>query len=252
MRPEPLRVLLVDDEPLARRALRADCARMDDVEVVGEAEDGERALSAIERLRPDLVLLDVQMPGLDGFEVLAQLEPKDRPAVVFVTAFDAYALRAFEVHAVDYLTKPFDFSRLCEAIARARERVATRSAAVDALLDDTPSRRADRFVVRHAGRLRTIEAADVEWIEARDNYVQLHHADGPFLLRHTLAALERSLANVGFVRVHRSALVRISAVLDWRRTEAGDFAIRLRSGALVTMSRSHRDAFEAAMTRVIR
>ena len=247
MRPEQLRVLLVDDEPLARRALRADCARMDDVEVVGEAEDGERALLAIERLRPDLVLLDVQMPGLDGFEVLAQLEPKDRPAVVFVTAFDAYALRAFEVHAVDYLTKPFDFARLCEAIARARERVAVRTAAVDALLDDTPSRRADRFVVRHAGRLRSVAVDDVEWIEARDNYVQLHHADGVFLLRHTLAALERSLANAGFVRVHRSALVRTAAVVDWKRTESGDLTVRMRSGAEVAMSRSHREAFEAAM-----
>ena len=247
MRPERLRVLLVDDEPLARRALRADCARMDDVEVVGEAEDGERALLAIERLRPDLVLLDVQMPGLDGFEVLAQLEPVDRPAVVFVTAFDAYALRAFEVHAVDYLTKPFDFARLCEAIARARERVAARTAAVDALLDDTPSRRADRFVVRHAGRLRSVAVDEVEWIEARDNYVQLHHADGVFLLRHTLAALERSLANAGFVRVHRSALVRTAAVVDWKRTESGDLTVRMRSGAEVAMSRSHREAFEAAM-----
>lgn len=247
MRPERLRVLLVDDEPLARRALRADCARMDDVEVVGEAQDGERALSAIERLRPDLALLDVQMPGLDGFEVLAQLEPVDRPAVVFVTAFDAYALRAFEVHAVDYLTKPFDFARLCEAIARARERVAARSAAVDALLDDTPSRRADRFVVRHAGRLRSVAVDEVEWIEARDNYVQLHHADGVFLLRHTLAALERSLANAGFVRVHRSALVRTAAVVDWKRTESGDFTVRMRSGAEVAMSRSHREAFERAM-----
>lgn len=247
MRPERLRVLLVDDEPLARRALRADCARMDDVEVVGEAEDGERALLAIERLRPDLVLLDVQMPGLDGFEVLAQLEPVDRPAVVFVTAFDAYALRAFEVHAVDYMTKPFDFARLCEAIARARERVAARTAAVDALLDDTPSRRADRFVVRHAGRLRSVAVDEVEWIEARDNYVQLHHADGVFLLRHTLAALERSLANAGFVRVHRSALVRTAAVVDWKRTESGDLTVRMRSGAEVAMSRSHREAFEAAM-----
>lgn len=252
MRPERLRVLLVDDEPLARRALLADCARMADVVVVGEAEDGERALSAIERLRPDLVLLDVQMPGLDGFEVLAQLEPRDRPAVVFVTAFDAYALRAFEVHAVDYLTKPFDFARLCEAIGRARERVDARSTAIDALIENTPSRRADRFVVRHAGRLRSVAVDDIEWIEARDNYVQLHHADGPFLLRHTLTALEHSLASAGFVRVHRSAVVRTSAVVDWKRTEAGDFAIRLRSGALVAMSRSHRDAFEAAMTRVIR
>jgi len=247
MPPEPLRVLLVDDEPLARRALRADCARLDDVEVVGEAEDGERAVLAIETLRPDLVLLDVQMPSLDGFEVLAQLAPEARPAVVFVTAFDAYALRAFDVHAVDYLTKPFDFARLREAIARARHRLATSATGRDALLDDTPPRRVDRFVVRHAGRMRTVEVEEIEWIEARDNYVQLHGEGGPFLLRHTLGALERSLANAGFVRVHRSALVRIAAVVDWKRTESSDFVVRMRSGAEVAMSRGHREAFEGAM-----
>ncbi len=250
MPPEPkLRVLVVDDEPLVRSGIVADCAAIGGVDVVGEAQDGGTAVQQIERLRPELVLLDVQMPGIDGFEVLAQFDAAERPAVVFVTAHDRYALRAFEVHAVDYLLKPFDRDRLRTALARAAERLRTPQAgqAVDGMLDAVVPRRLDRFVVRHGGRLRTVAIADVEWIEARGNYVHLHTPDGPFLLRHTLAALEEALVPAGFLRVHRSALVALAAVRDWQRDDAGDYEVRMSSGTKVTMSRSHREAFERAM-----
>lgn len=248
MPPEPLRILLVDDEPLVRRGLREYLATAADTEVVGEAGDGFAAVQQIEALAPQLVFLDVQMPGLDGFEVLQQLEPGKRPAVVFVTAHEQYALRAFEVHAVDYLCKPFDEARFHAALARARQRLASDHAGVTALLDDERRRRrTDRFIVKHAGRLRIVPAGEIEWIEARGNYVHLHHADGPFLLRETMVALQQALPPATFVRVHRSAIVALRAVADHRRLQSGDFEIRLHSGATVPMSRSHRAAFLQAL-----
>lgn len=254
MRPEPVRTLLVDDEPLVRRGLCEYLAACDGVEVVGEAGDGIAAVQQIEELRPDLVFLDVQMPGLDGFEVLAQIEPERRPVVVFVTAFDQYALRAFEAHAIDYLLKPFDEDRFRTAMERARTWLAKaqgqRATGVSALLDEVGRvRRADRFVVKHAGRLRLVPADEVEWIEARGNYVHLHHTEGPFLLRETLAALQESLDPARFVRVHRSAIVAMPAVRDLERLPAGDHELRLRSGARVVLSRGYRAEFERALGR---
>lgn len=252
MPPEALRVLLVDDEPLARQGLRDHLAAHGDVEVVGEAGDGLAAVAQIEALRPDVVFLDVQMPGADGFEVLRLVEAEVRPVVVFVTAYEQYALRAFEAHAVDYLLKPFDGARFAAALQRARAWLSVEGrggAGVEAVLEAVARRRRERFVVRHAGRLRIVPAAEVEWIEARGNYVHLHHGDGPFLLRETMTALQEALDPARFLRVHRSALVAVAAVVAYERRPSGDYELKMRSGALVPLGRAHVAEFEAAVGR---
>ena len=247
MPPDPVRVLLVDDEPLVRAGLRASLVDRPEVVVVGEAGDGLAALDAIETLRPELVFLDVQMPGLDGFDVLAGVAPERLPAVVFVTAYEQYALRAFDAHAIDYLLKPFDEPRLLAALARACTWLERGGAAgTRALLDDVVATRGrDRFVVKHGGRLRLVHGRDVAWVEARGNYVHLHTAEGEFLLRETLSALERTLPAERFVRVHRSAIVAMPEVRSLRRTPAGDGELELACGRKVPLGRSFREAFLA-------
>ncbi len=249
--PPELRVLLVDDEPRVRAGLRSTLAAQPDLVVVGEAGDGIAAVDAIERLRPELVFLDVQMPGLDGFGVLASVDVEHRPAVVFVTAFEQYALKAFDAHAIDYLLKPFDDDRLLAAVARARTWLA-RSATqpVDALLADVHKARGrDRFVVKHAGALRLVHAQDLVWLEARGNYVHLHTSDGTFLMRETLAAMVETLPPERFVRVHRSAVVALAAVQSVRKRPAGEAELELAGGARVPLGRSYRDHFFAVWTR---
>lgn len=221
------------------------------IEVVGEAGDGFAAIEAIERLRPDLVFLDVQMPGCDGFEVLSQLDAENRPAVVFVTAYEQYALRAFDAHAIDYLLKPFDDARLLDALARVRTWLDRHPPEpqqnIPEMLDAVASgRRRRRFVVKHGGRLRMVPAAEVEWLEARGNYVHLHHPDGPFLIRETLTSLVDTLDPERFLRVHRSAIVALPEVLEVARRPGGDQELCLRSGARVSLGRSYRSAFSAA------
>ncbi len=245
-----LRVLLVDDEPLVRAGLRDVLATQPDVLVVGEAGDGLTAVAAIETLQPNLVFLDVQMPGLDGFGVLAALDSEPRPEVVFVTAFEQYALRAFDAHAIDYLLKPFDDLRLLAALARARTwlaRTNARDDRVPALLADVAKARGrDRFVVKHAGRLQLVHAHAIHWVEARGNYVHLHTADGAFLLRETLTALADVLPRERFLRVHRSAIVALPEVTAMRRLPAGDHELLLRSEERVPLGRSFREAFAAS------
>lgn len=247
-----LRVLVVDDEPLSRDRLRGALAGEPGIVVVGECPDGPTAVAAIRRERPDLVLLDVQMPGLDGFEVIEAVGPAAMPPVIFVTAFDDFAVRAFEVHAVDYLLKPFDDDRLRAALARARahrEDAGSLAGRLRALLAERgqgpeaapAGGYARRLMVRRGATLRYVPLDEVEWIEAADNYVRLHGGGGTHLVRMTLRELETRLDPADFARIHRSAIVRLAAIREIRPWAGGDYLAVLRSGREVRISRTHRD-----------
>jgi two-component system LytT family response regulator len=245
----PLRALLVDDEPLVRRGIRAFLADEPGVVVAGECRDGLEAVDAIRALRPDLVFLDVQMPELDGLGVLDALETDERPpAIVFVTAYDAYALRAFEEHAVDYLLKPFDEERFRTALARARQRLTgPRPAPLDALLRElrpAPAY-AERLLVRAGGRMVPVVVAAIDWIEAADNYARLHVGGERLALRETIRSLEARLDPRRFARIHRSTIVNLDQVREVRPLPSGDCTLLLRDGTALTLSRGRREAFEA-------
>ncbi|HEX6536433.1 MAG TPA: LytTR family DNA-binding domain-containing protein [Gemmatimonadaceae bacterium] len=263
----PLRVLLVDDEPLVRRGLGAFLASERDVTVVGEARDGNEAVERIRSLRPDIVFLDVQMPERDGFGVLAELAPEERPSVVFVTAYDAYAVRAFDVHAVDYLVKPFDEERFRIALERVRARHAAargaargtaptgegaRPADLEALLRALRAAPAggvylERLLVKERDRTVVVPVDEVDWFEAADNYVRLHTRGGARLVRETIKTLDAALDPRRFARVHRSAIVRLAQVRSLEPLFHGDFAVVLRDGTRLTLGRTHRAEFEARL-----
>ncbi len=249
-----MRVLIVDDEPLARGKLKSLLAREPDVEIVGEAGDGRSALDAIAGLSPDLVFLDVQMPELDGFGVLAELPADARPAVVFVTAHDQFALKAFEVHALDYLLKPFDRERLVMALNRARQQLAAPTGQAElqnqlsALLAGMkpPARTTapDRIAVKTGGRILFVNTTEIDWVEAADNYVKLHLGKVEHLMRETLSSIEQRLGGAGFVRISRSVIVHPRTVRELQPLFHGDQAVILKDGTRLTLSRTHRDALD--------
>lgn len=226
-----MRVLIVDDETPARNKLRRMLGLFADVEVVGEAADGARALSLAAQLRPDAIFLDVQMPEVDGFDVAASL-PDDGPALVFVTAFDRYALQAFDTHASDYLLKPVEPERLERAIRRLRAspRLSLRPGA-----GAPPT----QLLIVDRGATHVVRCVDIEWLQAADNYVNVHLRGKSLLMRRTLESLLKDLAPA-FVRTHRSAAVALSCVEAVRPRGKGDAVVVLRSGAEVPCSRQHR------------
>jgi two-component system LytT family response regulator len=249
-----IRTLIADDEPLAREGLRSRLAMEADLEIVGEAADGLAAVDAIERQVPDLVFLDIQMPGIDGFEVLARVAPTHLPVVVFVTAFDRYALRAFEVHALDYLLKPVSAPRLAEALARVRKEVERDSPSergkLAALLDarergESPAAMPGhprRWAVKRGDRYVLLRADEIEWIEAAANYVKLYSKGAGYLMRGTLSALERQLDPARFARIHRSTIVNVDRVKEIKPEWHGDFEVVLAGGKVLRMSRNYRGA----------
>lgn len=248
----PIRVLIVDDEPLARGKLRALLAKETDIEIVGEVGDGRSAVNEVIEQKPDLVFLDVQMPELDGFEVLDALPKAQRPAIVFVTAYNQFALKAFDVHALDYLLKPFDRHRFQKSIQRARQLLATpgdqkelqyQLTTLLASMKPSPTG-PDRLAVKTGGRTLFINTAEVDWVEAADNYVKLHLGAKEILMRETMASIEQRLAGAGFVRISRSAIVHPRTVLELQPLFHGDQAVILKTGVQLTLSRTHRDAFE--------
>jgi len=247
-----LRVLVADDEAPARAKLRMFLAEAPGIDAVFEAGDGASALEVIRARAPDLVFLDVQMPGLDGFAVLESLPAGAVPHVVFVTAFDAYALKAFEVHAVDFLLKPFDAGRFERALARARERVGARRGAeerewlrrlVSELADRRPVRD-DRILVEAAGRSVLLAATAIDRIESDRNYASVHSAGRVYTLRITMDELERRLDPARFVRLNRSTIVNVERVVDLVPEGHGDALVRLSDGTRLRLSRRYRDRLE--------
>ena len=248
----PLAVLLVDDEPVIRRGLRRLLDQEPEVTVVGEAGNGREALELVERLDPDLLLLDVRMPELDGLEVARALGPMERPGIVFVTAYDRYAVEAFEHHAIDYLLKPFDDVRVRTALTRARARLTRPEAGglarMRRVLEQLRGPET-RFVVRVGRKVRLIETEEVEWIEAADNYVRLHVGDARHLVRESLRDLEQRLDAGRFVRIHRSAIVNLARVVELVAQPGGDFTVLLAGGARLRLSRRYRERFERSIGR---
>ncbi len=249
MKPDNIRVLVADDEPLARRGVRQLLAAHHDMVVVAESRNGPETVSALRRFSPDLLFLDVQMPDMDGFEVLRARGIDRVPAVVFVTAYDHFAVRAFEAHALDYLVKPLNVARFEESLTRVRERLRLARAADQAdrlrsLLEERDrreSRGLDRLVVSTPGGEVVIPIADIDWIEAEDYYARIHVGSKSHLLRESLASMEARLDPRRFARVHRSAIVQIDRVREIRTTLCGNEAV-LRDGARVPVSRRKHSA----------
>ena len=231
-----LSAVVADDEPLGRRGIVARLARTDRVRVVAECADGRETVEAVTRLSPDILFLDVRMPDLDGFGVVAALPKENRPHIVFVTAHDRHAVEAFRVRAVDYLVKPVDDERFAEALERAVE------AAGRAAGGPTPAALpAPAFPVRTRGGVRRVPHAEVDWIESQGDYACLHAGPRDFLVRETMASLERRLED-RFLRIHRSAIVNVERVRELRSCENGDFRVLLEGGAELRLSRTHREA----------
>jgi two-component system LytT family response regulator len=247
---DKIQCLIVDDEPLARAAIR-DCIAADpELDIVGEAADGAEALVLLERHEPHLIFLDVQMPEIGGFEVLQALEMKQlaAPFVIFVTAYDQYALRAFEAQALDYLLKPIDEKRFQKAVAVAKSRIATergwRTAEqlVQVLTKQGFLRRQGaRIAVKSKGSIVFVRLDEVQWIEAQGNYLRLHLADESYLLRETMNAFEAKLDPAHFIRIHRSTIVNIDCIKNLEPWSTGEYVVRMSSGKELTLTRSYRD-----------
>lgn len=245
-----MRVLIADDESPARDKLQRWLSEQIDIEVVARAEDGLQAAAAIEQLRPDVVYLDIQMPGLNGLEVAAQLEQDTAPLIVFVTAFDEHAVKAFDLNAVDYLLKPYDKDRLLRSLGRVRERLGnaeSRASAVTTARGQTNS--SERLLVPEGERLQLIDSTSIDWLEADDNYVRVHTANRVYLLRRTLQDLLSQLGEQRFARIHKSAAVNISAISSFTPLFKGDYEVSLRNGRALRLSRRYKDALFARMGR---
>jgi two-component system, LytTR family, response regulator len=244
-----MRALIVDDEPLARRGVALRLKRFRDVEIVGECADGSTAVEKILELSPDVVFLDVQMPGMDGFEVLRALPAENLPAVVFLTAYEQHALRAFEVHALDYLLKPVDDERFGAAVQRVRQIMDTGSRIQVAerllrLLEENSARYVSRFPVRIGTRIQVVLTDDIEWIAAAGDYAELHGRGSCHLLRETMNSLEQKLDPAQFLRIHRSRIVRVKCVRELRTIDNHEYLVKLSDGTEHRSSRSYSDRLD--------
>jgi two-component system, LytTR family, response regulator len=256
-----IRTLIVDDERLARGRLAQLLAAEPDMEVVGECASGREAVAAIRDQVPDLVFLDIQMPELDGFGVLQELRGGKVPAIVFVTAFDKFAVKAFEVHALDYLLKPFDKARFHVALEHARQQLTRQrgedlSGRLAALAEQVQAMKAgkageERIAVKHDGRLVLLRVADIDWVEAADNYVALHVGTETRLVRETMANMEARLPQGLFVRISRSAMVNTARVKELEPLFHGDYSLVLRDGTRLTLTRTHRESALRALGREV-
>ncbi len=246
-----IRTMVVDDEPVARERIVALLQQEQDIEVVGECADGHQAVNAIQAHHPDLVFLDVQMPAVDGFGVIQQVGADRMPPVVFVTAYDEYALRAFEVHAIDYLLKPFGRDRFQQTLQHAREHLERRRAGdlgkrLLALVQDLKPepQKLDRLVVKSGGRVFFLRTDEIDWIEAAGNYVRLHLAEDSHLFRETMNNMESRLDPNHFVRIHRSRIVNTDRIKELQPWFNGEYVVVLQNGARLTLSRGYREKLQ--------
>ncbi len=252
-----IRTLIVDDEPLARERLRKLLQAEPDIEIVGECADGKEAVALANAEQPDLIFLDIQMPELDGFGVVAGLEGEPLPAVIFVTAYDRFALKAFEVHALDYLLKPFDRERFQKALARARTLVQNRqtgdlSRRLSSLITDLKPRQEkyiDRLAVKTEGRVLFFKTEDIDWFEAADNYVSIHVGNEEHLHRETMSSLEGKLPPTRFLRISRSTIVNIERIKELQPMFHGDYVVILKNGTRLNLSRNYRDKLNQLLGR---
>jgi two-component system, LytTR family, response regulator len=233
-----IRALVVDDEPLARSSIVVLLRGDPEIEIVAECSSGIAALAEIRRSRPDLVFLDVQMPEIDGFDVLEMLGGDAPPAIVFVTAYDQYALRAFEAGALDYILKPFDNARFERALARAKKRVR---------LGKTQPRKIERLAIKSAGQVSFLKLSEIDWIEAADYYACLHVGSKGHLLRRSMAELEQELDQAVFCRIHRSTIVNLDRVRGLKLSEDGEYDVLLDNGTKLRMSRRYRKALQGRL-----
>jgi two-component system, LytTR family, response regulator len=249
-----IRALVVDDEPLARAMIREMLESDSEVEIVGECTNGREAVEAIKSSAPDIVFLDIQMPEVGGFEVLESLDPKASPYVIFVTAYDQYAVRAFEVHALDYLLKPFDRERFEVAWQRAKsqirlDRTSRRDQDIIALLEELKAgpRYLERLVIKNGGRVFFLHVQDVHCIEAEGNYVRVYDNQKGYLLRETISSLEEQLDPKQFLRIHRSAIVKIDRIKEMQPWFHGEYRIIMENGKQLALSRNYRSNLQEAV-----
>ena len=252
MNDRPIRLLVAEDEGPARRRMRSLLAAFPEVAIVAEAEHGGQAVELIEKLKPDLVLLDVQLPVASGFEVIDAIGASAMPPVIFVTAYDRYAIRAFEVHALDYLLKPVDPARLASALDRAKSKLKDSAAAnsqMDSVIDEVRRAAAlKRLPVRHAGRILFIDIADIDYVLADGNYVRVRARGSDYLLRDTLTAFEARLKPPGFLRIHRRALVQTDRIIELQPLFHGEYSVKLRDGSKLVSGRTYRESVRAAFS----
>lgn len=246
-----IRAMVVDDEAMARERVVSLLRQEQDIELIGECSDGQQAVNAINSQQPDLVFLDVQMPAVDGFRVIEQVGPEKMPAVVFVTAYDEYAVRAFEVHALDYLLKPFGRERFQQTLQHARTHVERRRAGdlgkrLMALVQDIKPepQKLDRLVVKSGGRVFFLRTEDIVWIEAAGNYVRLHLGEDSHLFRETMNGIEARLDPQRFVRIHRSRIVNSDRIKELQPWFNGEYVVVLQNGTRLTLSRGYREKLQ--------
>jgi two-component system LytT family response regulator len=249
-----IRAIIVDDEELGRDRIQSLLELQPDVEIVAICSDGASAVEAIDRAQPDLVFLDVQMPGMDGFEVVETLEPSSLPAIIFVTAHDGHAIRAFEVHALDFLLKPFDQTRFEKALERARGqllRAQSQAPVIDSrivsLLEELHEERKypERLIVKSSGRVFFVRTEEIDWVEASGNYVKVHTKSEAHLLRESMKNMEGKLDPRTFVRIHRSAIVNIDRIKELEPWFHGEYIVIMRDGTRLTASRVFSDRLSA-------
>ncbi len=241
-----IQALIVDDEELARDRIKRFLLEEPDIEVVGERADGLEAIEAIRELNPDLLFLDIQLPELDGFGVLARVGIESLPAVVFVTAYDDYALKAFDANALDYLLKPYNAERFRRAIQRARAHLQADSRLGEQLTSllrhvKPDQKYLERLMVKSSGRVFFVRAHDLDWVSAEGNYLRLHSNGDTHLMRETMNRLESRLDPEKFIRIHRSTLVNIECIKELHPMFSGEYTVTLRDGTQLTLSRSYRD-----------